>query len=257
MNIKQLAVCMGVALTVVACGDDEADKPAPEIATVDNAAAKSSATATITALASTVNGSENGASVGALSAAAQSSQSLLSAQPAAGTRSVAQGLGLDTESIHVLDIGDPGCSCTATSCTFNACSFGATNNNGSVSFTIDGSYSWGGGHVVCSDLKYTFSGNNLGGGTLSTNTVVTLNCDLTVTDSSIDGFVQSSGSTSTNLGQNAYSSTWDVRSTYHRVTFDRTTHQATGGSLTVNGTATTTAGGQTRQYAGSGEVTFP
>ena len=28
-----------------------------------------------------------------------------------------------------------------------------------------------------------------GGGTLSTNTVVTLNCDLTVTDSSIDGFV--------------------------------------------------------------------
>ena len=84
-------------------------------------------------------------------------------------------LGLDTETFTLLDIGDPGCSCTATSCTFNACSFGATNNNGSVSFKIDGSYSWGGGHV-CSDLEYTFSATTSAGG-LPTNTVVTLNCD--------------------------------------------------------------------------------
>lgn len=258
MNIKHLAVCMGVALMAVACGDDDDDsKPAAQTATVDQGQAKANAQATISALSATLNGGENGASVGALSGAAQSSQGLLSYQPgAAGTRSVAQGLNLETGGVHPLDIGDPGCSCTGTSCTFSSCSFGSA----STTFKIDGSYSWGGGHVVCNNLKYTFESTNdvasSGAAGYATNMVVTLNCDLTVTETSINGYIQSAGNTSSSLGGQTYATTWDIRSTYNNVTFNAS-HQATGGSLAVNGTASVSAGGQTYNYAGSGEVTFP
>lgn len=270
MKMKHVAVVMGVGLMVVACGDDDdSSKPATQTATVNKDVAKSNAQSTITAVSATTGSTENGASVGQLSGAASGSGSLLETNAAGtGTRSLAQGLNFNIEGgIHPLDIGDPGCQCTGTSCSFSNCSFGTNGTSGgAVQFTIDGSYSWGNGHVTCGNLKYTFKATNLGGdvGTsgstgsigISTDTVVTMNCDITVTDTTITGFIQTAGNSATNLGQQAISSSWDIKSTYNSVTFDKATKNATGGSVNVKGTVNAVYGGQSFNYAGEGDVTF-
>jgi hypothetical protein len=264
MRIRDLAWFAGVVVMLTACGDDD-DKPAAQPATVNKQAAASNAQSTIAALSQTVSASGDigPSSAGLLSSVAQSSQSLLTAQGGAtGTRSLASALFLDDGSLHTLTDPAPGCTCTATGCTFTNCSpASGSTASGQYSFTIDGSYSWGGGHIECKDLTYTFNANGVGASVgYSTNLVVTLNCDLTITSTLIKGTLRSAGSSSTNIaGQNtqgAYSSTWDVTTTYNDVTFD-TTHRPTGGSLHVQGTTSVNVAGQSQSYAGSADVTFP
>jgi hypothetical protein len=268
MKIKHLAAVMSVGLMVVACGDDDdSSKPAAQPAQVNNQAVKANVQSSITALSSTIgkDGNTGGASIGSLAGVANGGASMLQPTAGAGTRSVAQGLNVEG-GVHQLDLGDPGCQCTGTSCTFTACSWGSssTGSGGSFKFTIDGSYSWDGGHIKCNNLKYTFEGDNLGSintgsggpsGSIGTQTVVTLNCDMTVTSSSINGFIQSTGSATTSVGSTSYSSNFDIKMTYNNVTY--ASGAPTGGSVKVEGTGSTNAGGQSYNYAGSGEVTFP
>jgi len=233
---------------------EAASKPAEQPATVNKQAAAAVAQSTITALSAT--GSGGAGSAGSLAAVAQSSQTLLSS----GTGSTRSGLSLDEGSgLSTLDINGPGCACTNTECTFTNCSpLAGSSANGSYTYTIDGYYGWTDGHIVCRDLKYSFSGS--GNGVSSTNVAVTLNCDLNVTSTSIGGFVQSAGTSSADLaGQNtqyAYSAGWDVTTTYNKVTFG-VNHTPTGGSMHVEGTTTGNYGGQESKSSGSADVSFP
>lgn len=265
MMMRNWVGFVAVAALIVACSDDE--EPAKQPASVNKQAAASNAQSTITALASTQSGSGESAgqsSASGLAGVAQSSQSLLQAQPGTtGTQSIASALFVEG-GVQPLDLNGPGCTCTATSCTFTNCAAGGSTGSGSFSFTVDGTYSWGGGHVECKNLKYTFDGSGSGAGGaaigFSTNVVVTLTCDLTLTSSSLKGFLQSVGSSSTEIaGQNtqgAYSSSWDVKTTYNDVSYD-SSKRATGGSVHVEGTTSVTAGGQTQSFAGAADVTFP
>lgn len=263
MKIRGWLAWMSVAMMVGACGgDDESDGPPAQPASVNKELAAASAQSTISALSS-ISGADGASSASVLAGVAQSSQNLLQAQPGgATTQSVASKLSVEG-AVGPLNMSGEGCTCTETSCTFKGCSPSAGSSS-QFSFTIDGSYSWGGGRVQCKDLKYTFGGSNVGspGASVgvSTKVAVTLNCDLTVTSTSIKGFTHSVGSSSTEVaGQNtqgAYSSTWDVKTTFKDVTFGDS-RKPTGGSIDVEGTTTVTAAGQSQVFAGSAEVTFP
>ncbi|HVH41477.1 MAG TPA: hypothetical protein VM925_04010, partial [Labilithrix sp.] len=219
MKIRSWLAFASMTVLMVGCGDDEEDTPPAQPAEVNKQVAASTAQSTILALSATTSGTNAGASsVSSLASVAQSSQSLLQAQPGgATTQSIASAFTV-ADGIAPRDFDAPGCSCTETSCTFTNCS---PNSGSQYSFTIDGTYSWAGGHVKCENLKYTFGGSNAGGaGTnigISTKVAVTLNCDITITASSIKGFVQSAGSSSTEIAgrdtQGTYSSTWDIKTT--------------------------------------------
>lgn len=258
MNMRNALVWMTMAMSVVACGDDEEDaKDNSQPATVNKQAATATAQSTIAALSATTTGGDVGiSSATSLSSVAQSSQSLLTPQaPGASTKSFASALKIE-EVIGTLDESSPGCNCTATSCTFSNCK----PSSGSSQFTIDGSYSWGGGHVECKSLKYVFGTDGAGPSVgFSTKVEVTLNCDLTISATTIKGYLQSAGSSSTEVaGQStagAYSSSWDIKTTYNDVTFSN--GQPTGGSMKVEGTTTTSAAGQQQAFSGSAEISFP
>lgn len=240
---------------------DAVQSPPAQPATVNKQAAASVAQGTIGALSATVNGGGGASSAGSLAAVAQSSQSLLqSGSP--GTASTRSALEVEVEvqgALSPLDMNGPGCTCTKTECTFDNCSpLAGGNGKGSYAYTIDGYYSWADGHIVCRDLMYTFSGSN--GAVSSTNVAVTLNCDVTVTSSSIDGFIRSAGSSSANVAgqttQYAYSASWDVTTKFQKVTFG-TDKQPSGGSMHVEGTTTANYGGQEMKSSGSADVSFP
>lgn len=261
MKIHHWLACIGVAALVGACGGDEDEGPAAQPAEVNKQAAAQTAQGTISALTSATGENAGQASASSLASVAMSSQNLIQASPGATTpQSVSSGLSIDGL-VRPLGADRPGCTCTATSCTFSDCDLGM--GGGQYSFKIDGSYSWGDGHVQCKDLKYTFGGSNAGAGAsaaFSTKLVVTLNCDVTVTSTMIKGFIHSVGSSSTEVAgqdtQAAYSSNWDVKVTYNDVTFGDS-KQPTGGSMRVEGTTSVNAGGQSQAFAGTSEMSFP
>lgn len=259
MNIRNALVWMTMAMSVVACGGDEEEEDNSQPATVNKQAAAATAQSTIAAVSATQSGSDVGlSSATSLSSVAQSSQNLLTPQaPGASTQSLASALKIE-EAIGTLDTSSPGCECTAASCTFTKCSPGA---GGSSRFTIDGSYSWAGGHVECKNLKYTFGVDSAGPTTgISSKVEVTLNCDLNITATSLKGYLQSAGSSNTEIaGQStaqAFSSSWDIKTTYNDVTFGDS-RQPTGGSIKVEGKTSTSAGGQQQAFSGSAEISFP
>lgn len=246
----------GCSLPEVPSGEAD-DAPPAQAATVNKQVAGSVAQSTISALSATVSGTEGAASAGALAAVAQSSQSLLSSSGVGTTRSP---LTLEG-AVAPLAFGGPGCECTATECTFTNCSpLSGTSASGSYAYTVDGYYSWADGHVVCRDLKYSFSTSGGAGGLSSSNLDVTLNCDVTITSTSIDGFIRSAGSSSADLGgqntQYAYSASWDVTTKFQSVTFG-TNRTPTGGSMHVEGTTSTNYGGQAVKSEGKADVSFP
>jgi hypothetical protein len=262
MKTKSWWMLLGMAVLVVACGDDEEEKPAAQPAAVNKQLAAQTAQSTIAAVGSISDSSAGGSSASSLSSVAQASQNLLTAQaPGTSTKSVASALNIGGE-IHPLDLNGPGCTCTETSCTFSNCSAGSS---GGSQFTIDGSYSWGGGHIECKNLKYTFgasgAGASSGGVGFNAKVNVTLNCDMTVTATSLKGYMQSAGSSTTEIAgggqaQGTYSSNWDVKTTFNDVAFGDN-KQPTGGSIHVEGTTSVTAAGQSQTFAGSADVTFP
>ncbi|MBX3231154.1 MAG: hypothetical protein KIT84_37460 [Labilithrix sp.] len=253
---------LGVFATGCDSEDPEPEAPPAQPAQVNEQIAASMAQSTIGALSASAGA--GGSSAASLAAVAQSSQGLLqSSSPGApGTRSVASALDVAGGAVGLRDLDGPGCTCTATECNFVRCSpLSASTSSGGYEFTIDGYYSWADGHVVCRDLKYTFSASGASTGGLSASNVdVTLSCDLTVTSSSIDGFIRSAGATSTSIAgqstQFAYSSSWDVTTTFDDVTFGAS-RAPTGGSMHVEGTTSVTYGDQTTRSAGKADVTFP
>lgn len=253
MSIKSLAlVGLSSLLLAVGCGSSDDDKPAAAEGTPNKQGASSATTSTITAVQTAIKPSAGGAagdagqsSANQLASAAQATQGLVT--PAAGTAAKSFAIpGLELADFLRPLAGQTGtCTCTADSCTFAACS------NGSV--TIDGTYSFGGGKIKATGLKYTI---DVATG-LTAKLVITVDADITATATSINGSFHSAGSTDGMAGGQTFSSAWDSTLEFKNVTFPSGGGAATGGSSHVSSTTTVTAGGATQAYQGSFDVTFP
>lgn len=133
-----------------------------------------------------------------------------------------------------------GCECSGTSCTFQDCA----DDDGSLSTT--GTLSWGGGHVVA-NLTATYNDSS------TASFVVTIDVDLTITDTSVNGHANSVGEYKlTGFAGAAGSYKWVANLTYANVTYAN--GSPTGGSVSFDGEYTL---GNTQTYASSGTVNFP
>ena len=232
MRTSLACFALGALLTMTACGDDDDD--AGQAATVYKSAATGQTTSTIMAVRAAMPGQGLAVSNNLQSAASQS-QGILTPQGAGSTPAAIGDLATRTWATGSCDG-----ACTDSACTFANCS----DDTGQV--TINGSIAFGNGKLTAKDLTYTFTAQNI---------VTTLNCDLTYTDTSIDGTLSSTGSVDlSKYGQGASGSyTWDSEVTYKQVTFSASSPGPTGGSIEVS--ASSTYGGQ--KYAGSDTITFP
>lgn len=258
MNLKNLAwVALMSAVATVGCGgDDEGDALPGEPGTPNKQAAASTTQAAITALQTAIKPASGGQSPGQqsanqLSSAAQATQNIVQPGEGAAPQGLAP-MGLDF-SLSPLDEGDGAagtsgtCTCTESSCTFQACKMGG--------LTIDGAYSWGGGHIKCDALKYTFNSAATPGASVAMT--IDLACDLTVTETSLDGMFHSKGHTSSSYGGYAVESDWDSKIEFKAVTFPSGGGAATGGTEHIEGTTTSTVNGQAKTYSAAFDVSFP
>jgi hypothetical protein len=224
-----------LAFAAVACGSDESEtKSTPKKqAAVNTAQAKEVAKQAIAASISAVRDNNGQNAANQLQAAASQMQGVITPAPGGMSQAAASPAG-------ALAAGT--CTCDQSQCTFQDC-----GDNGT---TINGTMSWKDGHLLC-DLTYHI--DNQGSYTLD----LTTTCDLTVTDTSIDGTLGSTGSLDGTAvdGQGngaAYNYTWSSSSTYNAVTFDGS-GTPTGGSIDMTGSYE--IGGQS--YEGSATITFP
>ena len=253
MTIHSFALIgLSSLLLVAGCGSSDDDKPAAAEGTPNKQGASSATTATISAVQTAIKPSAGGANAGQdsanqLSSAAQATQGLVT--PSAGTAAKSfPGLELAD---FLRPLADPAgqtgtCTCTADSCTFAACSNGA--------LTIDGTYSFGGGKIKATGLKYTIK---LASGAAAADVVINVDADITATATSIDGSFRSAGTSTTSAGGQTYTSAWDSKLEFKAVTFGASGGAATGGSEHVSSTTTVTAGGATQAYQANFDVTFP
>lgn len=237
------------ALLAGGCSSEE-DEPPAQAGTVNEQASVLTTQSTIGAVTAATSPGANGSTVaGQLGAAAQSTQGIVG--PAAGNGQ--QSLALETLLRPMADppggtSGTTGtCDCNETSCTFKGCTVGGI-------LTVDGSYSWGGGRLQATDLKYTVAAAV--GGTTA-NITIALSCDLTVTATSLDGTLRTTGNTTTNYGGSTYSTDWTTNIQFRNVTFPSGGGSPTGGSQRVEGRYTVTNDGQPTAYSGAFDVTFP
>jgi hypothetical protein len=247
------------ALLVVACGSSDSGSeqpPAAQPGTVNKPVAKQAASQTINAATQVQSNNDGVQAASNLQGAAAQAQGII--QPSYGGAPSAL-LGETIGQIgQMLGTAD-GCSCDEASktCTYTNCT-----PNGSDNLTINGSLSWGGGKVVAKGLSYDIANT----GALS-SLKLTLDCDLTVGATQIDGSMHTSGSTAGTAGTGAaggapggtsFSYEWDTTIKFNAVTYSG--GQPTGGSIDVSGSYAIKlgAGGVGDQtYAGSANVTFP
>jgi hypothetical protein len=239
-----------VTLLNACSGDDEETKF--QTGTANKQAATVTTQSTIGAVQTLVKPSSGGQSAGQASAnllasAAQAAQNAV--QPA--VLAATSGLTIaGVDPIMVLEPQDNSsaagvCTCTDTSCTFQGCTIGQV--------TMDGTYSWGGGHVEARGLKYTIKALTPG---LTADIVINVDCNLTATPTSLDGSLRSTGQTSTGVGGASYTSDWDTTLTFNDVTFPESGGRATGGSVHVDGKVTVGIAGNVQPYAAAYDITF-
>lgn len=130
-------------------------------------------------------------------------------------------------------------NCSATSCTFDQC--------GDGTWSIDGTLSWDGGHIVC-DL--TIAGT-YGGFSYSMDE----SCDLTVTENSLDGTLAVNATYTGSGSGYDYNVDYSVDATFDQITWNDA-YCLTGGTLSVDASYDGTANGSNFSLSGSGSVTF-
>jgi hypothetical protein len=250
---KLLVTC---ALGAVACSAT-ATTPGPQAGTVNTKSAVSTTQGTIGAVVQVAAPSsgaqpEGLASAQALQLAAQAAGNIIT--PGALTTSAFPTVGdLRPLTLRPADTGTTGtCDCTSTGCTFKACSTGAV--------TMDGAYSWGGGHVVCQGLTYAVQTAGIG---VAGQETITLECDMAVTATTLSGTFHSKGTSGGTLAGYTSTTAWDTTLTYASVTFASGSSSPTAGSAHVEGTYSLTitesnkSNGTPQTWKGSTDVSFP
>ena len=252
---------LAAAILATACSSSDSGGSTPATQStqpgqVNTPVAKQAAAQTITAVTSLQSSNDGKSGVSSLEGAAAQAQGIIS--PATGSGGLPAALLGATIGTARQALGtDAGCVCdeTAKTCTYTNCS-----PNGATNFTVNGKMSWGNGKVVATNLVYDVSQT---GGIDSIH--ITLDCDLTVSATSIDGTMHTTGNTafetgdagSSGIGQVTYA--WDTSIKYDAVTYAN--GAATGGSLDVTGSYTISYGASgilpDQTYSGTASVTFP
>jgi hypothetical protein len=212
------------ATSLVACGGGD-DEPKAKPATVNEATAKQTATATVQAMA-TVIAQNNG-------------QSAASAVLGMGMMSMGM---ITPQAQGAMAAGKCECDEVAKTCVFEDCGEG-----GSV---MNGTFSWADNHIVC-DLSMTLDGAESGGAYAAFSYSTT--CDLTLTETSIDGEIAAKLDVEYNQGGQSGSVKMQSETEYMDVTFDATTKQPTGGSVHVWAKVESSQG----NYEGEATVSLP
>lgn len=214
----------------LACGDDSESEGdgggAQSNGQVNEAAAQGNATQTITGSKTAISG-DGLAAAYQLASLGTSALSLVQPAGQAGPQSEGQAK-------QAVQVGT--CDCTDTQCTFVGCSDDAYPNP----FTIDGTLSWGGGHVVA-DLTYT-------GSAAAATYDFHLTMDVTVTDTTIDGTVGTDGS----VQSSGYGTTWESSLDMNGITFNAS-GCPTAGTLDVDASVD---GPSTADYSATTTITF-
>lgn len=235
-----------------ACSSDSSTAdagPAAQAGTVNAQSAKGSSTSYVGGVSQAVDQNKGQAALGTLIAGAQQAQGIVSPAVGSGARpaniKLSDAIGQVSQAITSCDT-----ACTGTTCDFKGC---GTSDGGTI--TINGTLSWTGGNLKCVNLTYDIDQSSVGG----SKTKITLDCDVTVSASTIKGTIKSTGTTSiggllADAGA-AASGIGDVgwSSETNFVDVKYANGKPTSGSVKVS--ATTTVAGQS--YAGSAEVTFP
>lgn len=231
-KLMALAMVM-TAAALVGCGDDSGEGTGGGGTNTPNGdvspqVAQSNVTTSVTASRTAIGGD-------GVSAAYQLSSlgtSALGLVTPAGTQ---QPQSVNGQARQALQTGV--CECDATSCTFEDCGDDANPNN----FTINGTISWADGNVVA-DLRY--AGSDVSGSTYDFGVVM----NVTVTETSIDGSVESDGSVSAQ-GANV---SWDSSIQMNDVQFN-TSGCPTSGSIDVDASVSYASA---QSYSGQETITF-
>lgn len=238
--IGVLTVTGLAAWLAVGCGSDD-NKPAGNQGTVNQGQAKTSSVSMTKGISNAVDKNDGQGSLNALVQGSQEARSIVS--PAAGAKP--QGIPGIVTGLRTTGT----CACEGTKCTYTDCT--PTGGAGGSGVVINGSLSWEAGNLKCVGLKYEIS-------SASTKTTITLDCDVKVTASSINGYVKSSGSSSlgglladAGVNVNVGDVSWTSNTVFKDVKYANGT--PTSGSVHVD--ATTTVAGQT--YNGSADINFP
>ena len=254
MNVKTWITAGFVSALAIACGSSDDGGSSGQQGTPNKAAATQTTQSTITAVQTAFKGTPGSnagyTSASQLQGAAGQTQQMVTPAAQGGTATQSF-LPIDLSSIHT-NANPPGttgtCDCTDTQCTFQGCK--------TASVTIDGTYAWGGGKIKCTGLKYTV--NTAAGGYTADYTVM-LDCDMTVTATTLDGTFHSVGSTTASANGNSYQSSWDSTLTFKGVTYPSGGGAPTAGSAHVKASVTAAANGQgtPQTYNADYDVTFP
>ena len=238
MNMLRLATIGLVALGLVACGSS--DPPASNnnnnssAATFNKTGAKTAGMQVASAVSTILKG-DGKSGANSLASAGMGALSVISYGGAGAAAFTGLGEASQADTSGTCD-----CAVDGKSCTFKGCTMGASG----TSLAIDGTISWDNGKVAC-DL--TYSGTSSG-----VEWDFTEKCDLTVTATSIDGTLKTTGSEKIAAqGQNV-SVTWDASETFTGVKFPEGGGCPTAG--TIDASATVTYNSQS--FTGSGSATF-
>jgi hypothetical protein len=234
---KRMLACVSLiglfSVALAGCGgDDESEDPGPQAqpAQVNEAAATQTA-ASVRQAMSIARSGDGTAAAFSLASAGSAAFSLVT--PGAAAPQAVPGGGIGTAK-QKLQTGT--CECTETSCTFEACGDDSNPN----AWVLDGTISWAGDHLDC-DLSITGTSQGF-------SYTFHEACDLAVSDTSIDGTLDSDGKYDIAQGGQSASFSWDTS-----IDFDAVTYDAAGcgvsGSIDVD--ATVTSGGASYHGAGS------
>lgn len=205
---------------------------------VNEAAAKQVSTQLISAVTKARTGADGPAAAFAIAAAGQSAQGLVTASAGGYT---GQASGERIGAAQQRDVSGSA-DCTASGCTFK----GFSDNASGSAWTIDGSLTWSKTKFTC-DLTMT---GDFQGQSWSFHET----CDLTVTDTSIDGTFATDGKYSLGAGlgvPGGVETTWDSSITFSAVKYNES-GCATSGSIEVESNISANGG----SFSGSGSVTF-
>ncbi len=241
--------CLAVGSMLFACGGGDSS---PSPARIDKASTGRVTQSTMTAMQSLIAPQQAGAANPGINAgtalgnAAQGMQAIAQPQENNGTATQSSPLSTFVGLADVPQGATGTCTCDATSCNFQACSYGGV--------TMDGSFSWGNGHVQANALKYTVATSSAN---VSTNIKMQLDCDITVTATSLVGSMHTGGDATIVADGKTITANWDTGMKMNNVTFPQGGGAPTGGSVHVDASVSASGNGNSASYAGAGDVTFP
>lgn len=204
LRLSSLVASGVLALGIVACGPNEN-------ADVNETIAKAQVESAVNALRMVSSGKGGEAALGALSDLGASSMNMLNPKSGDEKRDVALKTGLARIAERVQKRDSENCKCDEKKCVFTKCEMDGAG-------TINGSIEWSDTSLKC-DYSIGLSVNE---GGVKVETSFSTTCDLTFSETSLDGSLSSKGEVKTAYeGKNANVS-WESSFVFNKIEFDKT-----------------------------------